>query len=62
VLTSPNEAGAVTLALPQDVQTGGLITRPSCSTRASGACRATGPIGQRWSRPPHEGSRARRDH
>ena len=46
VLTSPAETGAVTLALPQDVQTEAYrLSRRALSRSASGRSRATGPIG-----------------
>jgi len=47
VLTDPAETGAVTLALPQDVQASRATGRPNCSHRGSGTCRGRSPSQRR---------------
>jgi len=44
VLTSPAETGAVTLALPQDVQTEAYDTRKNCSSAGLGPSPGRAPI------------------
>jgi 3D-(3,5/4)-trihydroxycyclohexane-1,2-dione acylhydrolase (decyclizing) len=50
VLTSPAETGAVTLALPEDVQTVRMTTLKRFSASACGGLRAIGLIAWPWSR------------
>ena len=52
VLTSPAETGAVTLALPQDVQTEAYDYPARSSASASGTSCAIGRIGPLWLRQP----------
>ena len=49
VLTSPAETGAVTLCLPQDVQTEAFDYPAAFFAAGSGRCRATGPTAPPWS-------------